>query len=122
MKTTQRGLTRREQEYLDHLQRARTQKVTLADYCRARGIDAQSLYRVSARLARKGYLDHRSEMAVAAPEAEPFVAVRVAAVATGGDSAVCRLRHPSGWTIECSHWPQASWMTALVAGGEHVAS
>jgi hypothetical protein len=32
------------------------------------------------------------------------------------------LRHPSGWMIECMDLPQASWMAALVQGGEHAAT
>jgi hypothetical protein len=112
MKITKRNeLTRREREYLEHLRQAQAQKLTLAKYCRARGLRAQSLYRVSSKLAGKGYVGHRT-----------VEAVRGAPVATNGAGAVCRLRHPSGWTIECAHWPQSSWMAALVQGGEHAAT
>lgn len=114
-------LTRREREYLDHLRQAQGQKLTLAQYCRARGLRAQSLYSVSSKLAGKGYVGHRTVKATAKPlpATDQFLAVRVAPVATNSSGAVCRLRHPSGWMIECMDLPQASWMAALVQGGEH---
>jgi hypothetical protein len=47
-------------------------------------------------------------------KAASFVAVRVAApVAT---TTVCRIRHPSDWTIECASYPEASWILALMSG------
>jgi hypothetical protein len=124
MKTTQNDLTGREREYLEHLRQAQAQKLTLAQYCRARGLRAQSLYSVSSKLASKGNLVHRTGAIIAKPPqaSDQFVAVRVAPAATNGAGAVCRLRHPSGWTIECANWPQASWMSALVQGGDHAAS
>ena len=117
-------LTRREREYLEHLRQAQAQKLTLAEYCRARGLRAQSLYSVSSKLAGKGYVGHRTVEVIAKPlqATDRFMAVRVAPVATNGAGAVCRLRHPSGWTIECMDLPQASWMAALVQGGEHAAT
>jgi hypothetical protein len=43
------------------------------------------------------------------------VPVRVAAPASPA-ATVCRIRHPSGWTIECAGYPEASWMLALMSG------
>jgi len=34
----------------------------------------------------------------------------------------CRLHHRSGWMIECAELPEASWLQALVQGGEHAAT
>lgn len=120
----QAGFTRREREYLEHLGQAQAQELTLAEYCRARGLRAQSLYSVSSKLAGKGYIDHRTEGVIAkAPQStKQFMAVRVAPARTMSSAAVCRLRHPSGWMIECMDLPQASWMAALVQGGERVAT
>jgi hypothetical protein len=117
-------LTRREREYLEHLRQAQAQKLTLAQCCRARGLRAQSLYSVSSKLAGNGYVGHRTVEVVAKPlqATNQFMAVRVAPVATNSSGAVCRLRHPSGWMIECMDLPQASWMAALVQGGEHAAT
>jgi hypothetical protein len=120
----QKELTRRERGYLEHLRQAQAQKLTLAQYCRAQGLRAQSLYSVSSKLAGKGYVGHRTVEVVGKPlqATNQFMAVRVAAVATNSSGAVCRLRHPSGWMIECMDLPQASWMAALVQGGEHAAA
>jgi hypothetical protein len=117
---TQNELTTRERQYLDHLRAAQARELSLAQYCRGRGLSAQGLYRVSHRLARKGILLHREPVAKPPEAASQFVAVRVAAPAALG--AVCRLAHPSGWIIECASWPEASWMSQLVNGGAHVAS
>jgi hypothetical protein len=27
---------------------------------------------------------------------------------------VCRLRHPSGWMIECGTWPEPRWLAGLL--------
>ena len=120
----QKELTRRERGYLEHLRQAQAQKLTLAQYCRAQGLRAQSLYSVSSKLAGKGYVGHGTVEVVAKPlqATDRFMAVRVAPVATNSSGAVCRLRHPSGWMIECMDLPQASWMAALVQGGEHAAT
>ena len=122
--TKQRELTGREREYLEHLRQAQAQELTLAEYCRTRGLRAQSLYSVSSKLAGKGYGGHRRVEVVAKrlQATDQFMAVRVAPVASNGSGAVCRLRHPSGWMIECMDLPQASWMAALVQGGEHAAA
>jgi len=116
---TQNELTGRERQYLDHLRVAQARQLSLAQYCRAQGLSAQSLYRVSHRLARKGILEHRETVAKPAAPAGKFVAVRL--VAPAGPEVVCRLAHPSGWVLECAGWPAASWMSQWVSGGTHAA-
>jgi hypothetical protein len=34
----------------------------------------------------------------------------------------CRLRHPSGWELECEGWPDPLWLRAVVEGGFEDAS
>jgi hypothetical protein len=129
MEGKQATLTPREEEYLEHVQRAAAEGVTLSEYCRARGKSVGALYAIRRQLARKGYAQASPSAPPPPPRPRitkkpPFVAVRVAkapSAAVGGE-AVCRLRHPSGWTIECRDWPQASWMSALLNGAGHVAS
>ncbi len=116
---THSELTDREQQYLDHLRGAQGRQLSLAQYCRAQGLNAQSLYRVSHRLARRGILLHREQVAKKPEPRGNFVAVRVATPAALG--AVCRLQHASGWVVECARWPEASWMSQLVSGGVHAA-
>ena len=122
--TKQNELTRGERQYLEHLRQAQAQKLTLAQYCRAGGLRAQSLYSVSSKLAGKGHVGHRTAEVIAKPlqATNQFMAVRVAPVTTNSVAAVCRLRHPSGWMIECTDLPRASWIATLVQGGEHAAT
>jgi hypothetical protein len=127
MEDGQAKLTPREEEYLEHVRRAAEDGVTLSEYCRARGKSVGALYAIRRQLGRKGY-GSASPTPTPTPtrrikKKQPFVAVRVAeaALAGAGSTAVCRLRHPSGWMIECVAWPQASWMSALVNGADHAA-
>ena len=124
MRTKQSELTRREREYLDHLRLAQERQLTLAQYCRAGGLRAQRLYSVSNKLARKGYVEHRNLPVAAAKRSAPgqFIAVRVAPSESIHSGTGCRLRHPSGWTIECTDFPRATWLAALVRGGDHAAT
>jgi hypothetical protein len=124
MNTTQSKLTAGERRYLEHLRQAQARGLKLAEYCRARGLNAQTLYNISSRLARKATGPLRSGAVVARrPDAaSQFVAVQIAPAASGNSGVPCRLRHPSGWTIECADLPQASWMAALVQGGNHAST
>jgi hypothetical protein len=115
----QSELTGRERQYLDHLRGAQARQLTLAQYCRTQGLSVQSLYRVSHRMARKGILWHRGEVAKKPEATGKFLAVRMAAPAPLG--AVSRVQHPNGWVIECASWPEASWMWQFVNGGAHAA-
>jgi hypothetical protein len=81
-----------------------------------------ALYAIRRQLARKGYASGSPTPTAKFMKQPAFVAVRVAEAAAAGGEAVCRLRHPSGWTIECRDWPPASWMAALLAGADHAAA
>ncbi len=125
MEDKQATLTPREEEYFEHMRRAAEEGVTLSEYCRARGKSVGALYAIRRQLGRKGYAAALPAPAPKIKKKPPFVAVRVAAAVTAsaaGGGAVCRLRHPSGWTIECVDWPQASWMSALLNGADHAAA
>jgi hypothetical protein len=123
MATTQNELTAAERRYLVHSGQAQSQGLTLAEYCRAQGLNAQCLYNISSQLRRKKGRSGSSFPVVAKrPErARQFVAVRVAPAASSAASG-CRLHHRSGWMIECAELPEASWLQALVQGGEHAAT
>jgi hypothetical protein len=122
MATTQSELTAGERRYLVHFGQAQSRGVTLAQYCRTQGLNAQSLYNISSQLRRKKGLSESSVAVVASkPErAGRFVAVRVAPAASSAIG--CRLHHRSGWMIECADLPEASWLQALVQGGDHAAT
>ena len=114
MKTTQRKLTRREQEWLAHLRRAQARKMPLAQYCRARGLSVQSLYNLRHQLSDKSGRRRAASATKKSKPADKFIAVRVAAAATPAGAA-CRV-HLKGWVIECTSLPPTAWLTGLMAG------
>jgi hypothetical protein len=124
MAMTQSKQTAGERRYVVHLRQAQAQGLTLAQYCRAQGLNAQSLYNISSRMRRRKILPDRPIVAVAAKSerAGRFVAVHVAPTASGPGGRICRLHHRSGWMMECTELPAASWLQALVQGGDHAAT
>jgi len=114
MNTKSEDLTAAEQQYLERAKTAEGEGVSLAQYYRANGLSVYSLYNVRRRLIQKGVVARgRAAWSTARAKAEAFVAVRVVSPTEAGSSSVCRLRHPSGWVIECFSWPEPSWMAAL---------
>ncbi len=126
MNAKREELTAGERRYLEHVRQARSQGVGLSQYCRSVGLNPFSLYSMRRQMRRKGLLPPAQQTDRAAGGKEPhgnavpghFVAVRVvepavpaAAAATG---LVCRLRHPSGWMIECGSWLESRSVSALV--------
>ena len=118
MKKTQSELTPGEREYLEHLRRAKERKLTLRQYCRDQGLSVQRLYSISHQLRRKGGQSSLGPIAKSTPPGGDFVAVRMAPSAPGSGT-VCRLRAPNGWVVECTNWPQASWMAQFLNGDTH---
>jgi hypothetical protein len=105
-------LTDRERQYLEHVQRAHSRGQSLAQYCRDAEIKVQDLYSAKQQLMRKGALP----VAGASPRPDKrsdFLPVRVAAPASASSGIVCRVRHPSGWLIECVSWPEGAWLAEV---------
>src|SRR5215469_18140032 len=114
MNTKSEDLTAAEQQYLERAKAAEGEGMSLAQYYRAKGLSVYSLYNVRRRLIQKGVVARgRAAWSTARSKTEAFVAVRVVKPAEAGSSSVCRLKHPSGWVIECASWPEPSWMAAL---------
>lgn len=112
-KRTVENLSDRERACLEHLRQAQELGLSFSQYCRERDLKINQFYWVKRGLIRKGVIAvrRRGER----DKSAGFVPVRIAASATGG-SVACRIRHPLGWTIECTSLPEASWMSALVSG------
>ena len=110
-------LTEAERRYFERAREAEQRGLTLRQYYRTSGLSLDWLYNTRRRLLRKGLVTAlRGPRASAAAKEAGFVEVRVAPAALAPrsePSVVCRLRHPSGWAIECASWPEASWMRAL---------
>ena len=125
MKTTE-SLTEREQQALEHMRKAQELGMTLKAYASKFGVDVQQLYQLRKPLVRKGALGPtRSETPkpCGADKASAFLPVRIvpSGPAPSSTAVACRLVHPSGWVLECSGLPPASWMAAIVGGGAHAA-
>ena len=110
------ALSERERACLTHLRQAEELGVSFSRYCREKELKLHEWSWVKRVLIRKGVIGGRRRAEKA--KSAGFVPVRIApaAVAAATTTTVCRIRHPSGWTIECASFPAASWMSALLSG------
>ncbi len=106
------SLSERERACLTHLRQAQELGVSFSRYCREHDLKFQQWAWVKRVLIRKGVIGGRRRPGKA--KVAGFAPVRVAASAA--PATVCRIRHPSGWTIECASFPEVSWMSALMSG------
>ncbi len=114
------ALSDRERACLAHLEEAKRLGVSFSRYCREKELSMHQWTWVKRALVRKGVISERGQ--TERTKAAGFAPVRViaaAATATAPAAATataCRIRHPSGWTIECAGLPAASWLSAFVSG------
>ena len=113
------ALNERERACLGHLEQAKRLGVSFSRYCREKELSLHQWAWVKRVLVRKGVISERRR--VEGPKAVVgFAPVRVvpaaATLTTTAAATGCRIRHPSGWTIECAGLPAASWLWALVSG------
>ena len=113
-------LSERELRVLEHLQKAQELEVTIAEYARSFEVDASELYSVRQTLIRKGAMAGRGR-AVEEAQLGEFVSVQVIPMSPEPPPApMCRICHPSGLVIECTSFPPASWLVALLPGARDV--
>ena len=114
----QAELTLGERRYLERAREAQTEGVSLRDYYLAHGLSVRMLSRVQRQLADKGIVPPLNAIAAGTGKPGKLIEVRVAdSVGRAGFPAtgpVCRLRHPSGWLIECGMWPDPRWLSGLM--------
>jgi predicted phage tail protein len=122
------ALSKREQICLEHVKQAQELGVSFAEFCRSFDLNVNTCYTIRRSLVRKGAIARRTKAdeKEAVKELDPatpasFAQVRIAPPAAAA-AVLCRIRHPSGWVIECASWPEGSWMAALFAAGEHAAT
>ena len=110
------GLSERERACLAHLEESKKLGVSFSRYCRENKLKIHEWSWVKRVLIRKGVIGGRRRTEKAKPAG--FVPVRIAPATTVATTAttVCRIRQPSGWTIECASLPDVSWMSALMSG------
>ena len=94
----------------EHAERAQSEGQTVAEYCRQTGLSVHVLYSARRQLKKKGLLPGAPERRPVRKKPGKFITVGVKEVAP---AVVCRLRHPTGWVIECASWPDPSWMKIL---------
>ena len=124
LKVASEKLTDREREYLKHFQTSQERGVSFAEYCRSADLNANEWHGVRHGMVRKGLLPAGGSRS-AGVRSEPsrqkrskFIPVRV----ESGDraqmsaGAACRLRHASGWVIECTALPELQWLKGLIGG------
>lgn len=123
LKVASERLTEREREYLRHFEAARERGVSFAAYCRVAGLKATEWHTVRHGMVRKGLLPaggHRSARKKPSRQKRSrFIPVRVQAC--GGEEicgTACRLRHASGWVIECAGLPEVQWLKGLIGGAQ----
>ena len=113
---TRGELTLGQQRFMERMQEAQNEGVSLPDYYRAHGLSMAMLYKVRRQLVQKGIVPPTRPQLTSGPE--KFVQVRVQESLVAAELAVrgpvCRLRHPSGWLIECGMWPEAQWLLQLM--------
>jgi len=118
-------LTERERECLEHFRQAQELGVSFAEYCRSQGLKSNEWHAVRHGMVHKGLLPgrNRSSGAKKRPSRRRqsiFAPVRVASGAGvfSANVAACRLRHTSGWVIECASLPEVQWLKGLLEGAQ----
>jgi hypothetical protein len=118
-------LTERERECLKHFRQAQELGVSFAEYCRSQGLKSNEWHAVRHGMVHKGLLPgrNRSRGAKKRPSRRRqsrFAPVRLASGTAGvsANTAVCRLRHTSGWVIECASLPEVQWLKGLLEGAQ----
>ena len=113
---TRGELTLGQQRFMERMQEAQKEGVSLTDYYRAHGLSMAMLYKVRRQLVQKGIV--LATRPQPGSGLEKFVQVRVQESLEGAEltvrGPVCRLRHPSGWLIEGGMWPQPQWLLQLM--------
>jgi hypothetical protein len=116
LETMAENLTERERACLEHLRQAEELQVSFAEYCRSFQLNVNEWYGVKQSLIRKGVVpSSRPKGSEETEEKGVFVPVCIAPVSAVAPATGCRIRHPSGWVIECASLPDAQWMSTLMA-------
>ncbi len=118
-------LTERERECLKHFRQAQELGVSFAEYCRSQGLKSNEWHAVRHGMVHKGLLPGRNRSSGAKKKPSRrrqsrFAPVRLAAggAEVSASAAACRLRHASGWVIECASLPEVQWLKGLLEGAQ----
>ena len=100
-------LTTLQRQAMEHMERARSQGLSLSDYAKVQGVSVRQIYDAASQLRRRGVLPSAS-----CPTPSPFMAVKLLAPSS---RCVCRIVNGSGVMIECLEWPPARWLATLAS-------
>jgi hypothetical protein len=112
-------VAQREAAYLEHLQGAKALGISLSEYCRRNDLRVEEWYQVRRQMVQKGLMTRTQgggRRNRSRPPVTAFAPVRLTAAPPAAAATPCLIRHPSGWMIECTSLPAASWLNALVVG------
>jgi hypothetical protein len=104
-------MTELQRQSLEHFEKARSEGLSIKAYAGAHGIPAQRIYDAVGRLRRRGALK-----GPVVGERAKFMKVKIVArpaSPSSVESAVCRMRIPSGLVIDCLLWPPRSWLIEI---------
>jgi len=104
-------LSEKERACLEHDRRAQALGMSFAEYCRERDLKVNQWYWVRSGLMRKGVLAGHAKAEAGKPAG--FAPIQVTPQVH--ETTACRIRHPSGWVIECGSVPQAQWLSDLMS-------
>lgn len=110
-KTVVDGLSEKEQTCLAHHRQAQALGISFAEYCRERDLKVNQWYWIRTGLIRRGIIAGHGKTEADKPAG--FAPVHIAP--TVSQTTACRIRHPSGWVIECDSVPQAQWLSDLIS-------
>ena len=110
------GLSEREIACMDHLRQATILGISFAAYCRRIELDAREWYPLKQGLARRGVIEGVRVSQERHKTPARFAAVRISPAAASVGSTACRIKHPSGWVVECASLPPPAWLSALMVG------
>lgn len=103
------ALSEKERACLAHARQAQKLGMSFAEYCRQRDLKVNQWYWVRCGLMRRGVIASQGNT----DKPAGFAPVRITPQAP--ETTACRIRHPSGWVIECGSFPPAQWLSDLMS-------
>jgi hypothetical protein len=101
-------MTEIQRQSLEHLERARSEGLSIKAYARAHGIPAQRIYDSVGRLRRRAGMKEQPSKS-----RDRFIKVKITESPASVGTAVCRISAPGGLVIECLQWPPRGWLESF---------
>ena len=92
----QTPLTQKQQCWLDHVNQASTEKISMLAYAKKNGLPLKTFYHARSTLEQKGFLPPRTQ------NSTPFMPVTITSPPSEKIAHACRVKLTNGVVIECS--------------------